>query len=442
VQARQRSEHPGGMITTPRQTGGDADLQSVVDALAERLHRSAAIDDPSIRLIAASRHFGDEDAVRVRSVLDRSAEPVLAERLAAAGIARWTTPGVVALENALPRLCAPVRCNGMLLGYLWLIDRAGAFTESEIAAAADAATTAGTVLYRRLLLHERAKARQEAVLRELVSPDAAVRGQAIEDLHAEQLFGDDFGHFTVLAVQRREAERAAAHQVAFEAALEEGVRAVTDDVALMVANRARGWILLVQRHPPAKALVDTITERVTTRLRRLTDPAARLAFGLGDTVTDLRSVGVSHDHATLAARAALLLPGTGDLARWGELGPYELLLKLPPDDLLNTALTPAVAALEQADNHAVLIDTLTTFFDHAGNIQRTADSLTVHRATLYQRLKRIEQITGCSLGNGDDRLVLHLGLKLRTLAAAYRDRSRPARGSGGPETPDRRRPHP
>ncbi|GHH27974.1 PucR family transcriptional regulator [Lentzea cavernae] len=400
----------------------DLDLQSVVDGLAERLHRSVAIDDPSVRLIAASRHFGDEDAVRVRSVLDRSIEPAVTERLFALGIARWTAPGVVALDGALPRLCAPIRCNGMLLGYLWLIDEAGAFTESEIAAADDAATTAGTLLYRRLLLHERSKARHEAILRELVSPDTAVRDQAIEDLRAEQLFGDDFGHFTVLAVQSREAEEvAAAHQVAFEAALEEGVRPVTDDVALMVANRARGWILLIQRQPPATALVNAITERVTARLRRLTDPAARLAFGLGTTVTDLRSVALSYEHATLATRAALLLPGKGDLARWGELGPYELLLKLPVDDLR----TPAVAALEQADNHDVLIDTLTAFFDHAGNVGRTATALTIHRATLYQRLKRIEHVTGCSLDNGDDRLLLHLGLKLRTLAAAYRARTRP-----------------
>ena len=50
----------------------DGDLQSIVDDLAERLHRSVAIDDPAIRLLAASRHFGDEDAVRVGSVLNRA----------------------------------------------------------------------------------------------------------------------------------------------------------------------------------------------------------------------------------------------------------------------------------------------------------------------------------------------------------------------------------
>ena len=82
---------------------------------------------------------------------------------------------------------------------------------------------------------------------------------------------------------------------------------------------------------------------------------------------------------------------------------------------------PALVKVEQEDTHDVLLTTLTEFFDHGGNIQRTADALRVHRATLYQRLKRIEQITGCSLDSGDDRLMLHLGLKLRVIAAAYRD---------------------
>ncbi|SEF38251.1 PucR C-terminal helix-turn-helix domain-containing protein [Amycolatopsis pretoriensis] len=397
----------------------DRDLQSIVDELAERLRRSVAIDDPAIRLLAASRHFGDEDALRVSSVMNRAVEPRIVDHILAQGISRWVAPGVVDVEGAMPRLCAPVRCNGMLLGYLWLIDRDGTFTEHEMAAAGEAAATAGAMLLRRLLLHERSKARQEGILRELVSGDLAVRAQAIEDLRAEQLFGDESSHFTVLAVQCRAA--AAPQEVAFEAAVEEGVRAVTGDVALMAANRSRAWILLVQRVAPSRGLVDAVAERITTRFRRLGDENAPPVFGLGGTVTALGDVVTSYREALLAARAALLLPGIGSLARWGELGPYELLLKLPPEDLLTASPVPALAAIEQEDTHDVLLTTLTDFFDHAGNIQRTADSLRVHRATLYQRLKRIEQITGCSLDSGDDRLMLHLGLKLRVIAAAYRD---------------------
>lgn len=400
----------------------DGDLQSIVDELAERLRRSVAIDDPSIRLLAASRHFGDEDALRVSSVLNRAIEPDVADRVFALGITRWTRPGIIDVEGGLPRLCAPVRCNGMLLGFLWLIDKDGAFTEQESAAAEEAAATAGTMLYRRLLLHERSKARHEGILRELVSPDLAVRAQAIDDLRAEQLFGADGAHFTVLAVQCRGSDtKSAPQQVAFEAAIEEGIHAVTDDVALMVANRSRAWILLVQRGKPAKKLVASVAERITSRFQRLTGADVRPTFGLGGTVTTLDAVATSYRQAFLAARAALLLPGTGGLARWGELGPYEPLLKIPLDELLDTAHVPALTAIEREDNHGVLLDTLSTFFDEAGNIQRAADALTVHRATLYQRLKRIEQITGCSLDNGDDRLMLHLGLKLRLIAAAFRD---------------------
>ncbi len=400
----------------------NGDLQSIVDELAERLHRSVAIDDPSIRLLAASRHFGDEDQVRVRSVLDRSVAPEVTEAVLATGIARLTAPGLVDLPDARPRLCAPVRCNGLLLGYLWLIDQDGVFSADVLGAAAEAAERAGTVLYRQLLLHERSKARHEAILRELVSPDAAIRAQAIEDLRAEQLFGEDAVHFTVLAVQYRTgAATPAPQEVAFEAAVEEGVRAVPDDVALMAANRARAWILLIQRQQPARSLVTLVADRITARFKRLTNDAGQPVFGLGTTVGRLDAVVTSYRQAFLAARAALLVPSIGSVARWGELGPYELLLKLPVDDLLDAARVPALAALEEEDSHHVLLDTLTEFFDRSGNIQRTADSLRIHRATLYQRLKRIEQITGCSLDNGDDRLTLHLGLKLRTLAAAYRE---------------------
>ncbi|QUQ64709.1 PucR family transcriptional regulator [Kutzneria sp. CA-103260] len=378
----------------------DGDLQSIVDELAERLRRSVAIDDPSIRLLAASRHFGDEDPLRVASVLNRSVEPEVADRVFAAGIAGWTTPGLVETAGALPRLCAPVRCNGLLLGYLWLIDQDGAFTEDETSAAAEAAASAGAVLYRRLLLHERSKARHEAILRELVSSDADVRVQAMADLRAEQLFADDRMQFTVVAVQCP--FEGAPQEVAFEAAVEDGVRAVTDDVALMVANRSRSWILLVQRRPPSHALVASIVERVTTRFRRLTGGEPPV-FGLGGTVDRLDDVITSYQQALLAARAAGLTKG--GLARWGELGPYEILLRLPAD--------VRVAALDGLDQ--TLVDTLTEFFDHAGNIQRTADALSIHRATLYQRLKRIEQLTGCSLDRGDDRLTLHIGLKLRAI---------------------------
>lgn len=326
------------------------DLQSIVDELARRLERSVAIDDPGIRLLAASRHFGDEDSIRVSSVLNREVPPGVADFMLAQGIARWTTPSVVnmsGVRDALPRLCAPVLCNGLLLGYLWLIDKDGMFGEDEFAASAQAAERAGIVLYRRLLTHQRSTARREAILRELVSPDAMIRGQAIEDLHGEQLFPDVPIHFTVLAVCPRVPSATSGPQgVALEVAVEDGVQAIQDDVALMAASHTRAWILLVQRKAPSQLLADTVTTRIATRFKRLTNSDSALVFGVGTTVERLDDVTDSYRQAFVAARAALLVPGLGEVARWGELGPYGLLLKLSAQELSEASQVPAISALE------------------------------------------------------------------------------------------------
>jgi sugar diacid utilization regulator len=229
-------------------------------------------------------------------------------------------------------------------------------------------------------------------------------------------------HFTVVAVHCRTGGATPPPQeVALEAAMEEGLRAVSPDVALMVANRARAWLLLAQRQPPARPSLATVADRIAARFGRLAHTGPALVFGVGRTVGRLDEVIDSYRHATLAARAALLVPSVGDVAYWNELGPYGLLLKLSADDLDSAAQVPALAALAREDNHRVLTETLETFFDRGGNIRRTAETLKIHRATLYQRLKRIEQVTGRALDDGDDRLTLHLGLKLQALSAALRD---------------------
>lgn len=399
------------------------ELQAIVDELAERLGRSVAIDDPGIRLLAASRHFGDEDPVRISSVLNRTVPPEVVELVRTHGVAQWTEPGRLELgiPDATPRLCTPVRCQGQLLGYLWLLDQAGTLGDAEVAAAGEAAERAGAVLYRRLLVRQRSQARHEAILRDLVSPDAMIRSQAIDDLRAEDLFPESPLHLTVLAVQCvSDGEAHAERGVELEAAVEEGSRAVTEGVALLATHRSRAWLLLAQRRPPTRDLVDALTDRIAIRFKHLTHSRSAVVFGLGPTVERLDEVADSYRKAVRAARTAVLVPGVGNVARWGELGPYELLVTLAPDDLAEASRTPDLVALEDADVHGVLITTLTTFFDLGGSAQHAAEALRIHRATLYQRLRRIEQVTGRDLHDGDDRLALHLGLKLRALAIAFR----------------------
>ncbi|TCP47276.1 DNA-binding PucR family transcriptional regulator [Tamaricihabitans halophyticus] len=406
------------------------DVQPLVDALAERLRRSVAIDDPAMRLVAASRHFGDEDDLRIISVINRAVPDEVLDRYNALGGPTWTEPRHVAGHDyqgahADGRLCVPVRCNGLHLGYLWLIDRDRTLTDDEISSAVDTAAQVGVVRYREFLLLERSKTRHEAILRELVSSDPVSRERATEDLQAEELLPESPMHYQVLAAQAGPATTSEGpRHVAVEAAAEEGVRALPG-TALFVANRSRAWILVAAPEPPSPRQLSTAAARITAKFHGLTSATTRIVVGVGRPVDSISTVVESHREALLAARAALLIPALGEFACWGNLGAYELLLRIPTDEIVRAGWIPALDALDAGDPHGVLIETLEVFLDNAGDVRRAAERLRVHRATFYQRLKRIEQLSGSHLDRGEDRLTLHLGLKLRGLAASYQAQTNP-----------------
>lgn len=398
------------------------DLQPLVDDLAGRLHRSVAIDDPSIRLLAASRHFGDEDSLRVTSILNRAVPDEVTRPLLALGIGTWIKPGRAHpdVPGCEKRLCVPVRCKSLLLGFLWLIDNdENPLTESDVEMAEDTASRAGVVLYERLLRRERSNVHREAILRNLVTSAEEVRRQAVEDVLAEQLVVEQATHYQVIAAQRGIAHSVeTSDDIAVEVAVQEGLHTLPDGAGLMVADRSRAWLLLALTGTFTQQQLDSITQRMTSRFRQLSGYDSRFVLGVSDTVNELGQVFRAYRQAFVAVRAALLVPSLGDVARWGRLGPYDILLRLSSDEIARAAKASPLETLEAADRQQVLVTTLNAFFDNACDIRRTADLLCIHRATLYQRLKRIEQITDCSLDNGDDRLTLHLGLKMRALAAA------------------------
>jgi hypothetical protein len=100
-----------------------------------------------------------------------------------------------------------------------------------------------------------------------------------------------------------------------------------------------------------------------------------------------------------------------DLA-WEHLGLYRLLSHGDRRPWLET-----LAPLDgQGASGDTLLDTLETYLDLAGDAQRTAAELTLHRTTLYYRLNRAASQLGGDLADGLWRTALHVSLKARRLA--------------------------
>jgi GAF domain-containing protein len=393
------------------------DLQRVAEALAVRIGRAIAIDDPQKNLIAHAPHDDRVDAHRVASVMKMRAPDEVVAHAFAQGIATADgpvrVPGLPEID-LLARMCFPVRCQGLLFGYLWIIDPDEDLTAEETAAAVEAAADAGQVLYRERLIDDLRDSRERELLRDLLSDDVAVSAAAAGLLVEEEMLPPTcFAAVLVVQVSApdREDLRTTLHAV-----LRRAGRRANPLVSLSLARAGgRGVLLLAGRRAPTAAELRGIAEVVRDELEKQLDDHVSVRLGIGPVQEGAARAPVSARRAREALAVAEKVSGFGSVTSWDELGVYRLLVQLPLSDLPDDAIPDGLRTLLQVDAEGPLVETLETWLDEGCDSRATVARLQVHRTSLYYRLGRIEEITGMSLNSGSARLDLHLGLKLARL---------------------------
>jgi hypothetical protein len=339
----------------------DADqLQDLVDGLAARVGCAVMLDDPRLRLIAYSETDDDVDPVRVHSILRRESPHDVREWLFAHGLHELREPTPVAALEELgmrERLCCPVRHDGVLLGYLWVLGTGDALR----APAGPVADAAGAILFRRRL--------EESYERTL---DAAALAEAV------------FGHGAGPVASVRLPGGALEEQAALERALRRHAggkgRCLAQDGDLVLAGA------------PEAAL------RAALAQVALVAPT-----GIGRDLGEARRASLIAE--LLGSRAPL---GVDDL-------PLEAHLLQAAGDDPDRVLLPAIVEPLLAPPAAELRATLETYLDAGGDVQATAATLHISRAGLYRRLHRAEQDCRVDLHDGPQRTLVHLGLKAARL---------------------------
>ena len=154
----------------------DDEVQALVEQLSADLDRSVLVDDASLRLLAYSPTLGSDDEVRKTAILTRETPRVIRDLHFAQGIAnathhvRTAPRPDVGLES---RVCVPIRCQGALFGYLWLIDADQSLTDADCEAAERTAAEIGTAMYRRDELEKPQRELEVRLLEMLLGDDAA-----------------------------------------------------------------------------------------------------------------------------------------------------------------------------------------------------------------------------------------------------------------------------
>jgi hypothetical protein len=322
--------------------------------------------------------------VRRSSILTRETAPAVAAWLEGLGLQRARELVDLPENPALgmtQRVVLPIRHGDVLLGFLWVIVGARPLTDSDRAAIARGGQEVADNLWGRLREADERRGRINALLAR------AFGGEEVATDLAATLRWPATGSFAV------------------------AVAAGGDEIAERLRRRrgAADYAWLAQEH------------RVVIVAR---DPTASLADELATagargglcTFTALTGVADALRHAELAALCARAEPALGPVAAWGALGSWGIVAELWTGAGRPVPTTP-LFALTTHRRGDQLIEGLAAFLEAGGDVAAAAKALHLHRASLYRRIERVEEITGMDFHRGDDRLAAHLGLRLLRLHA-------------------------
>jgi hypothetical protein len=391
------------------------EVQRLVDELADRLRRSVVIDDVDLALLYSSPHYGDEDAVRVQSMLKRRTSSQAIGYVLATGVLSWTRPGIIPANDELglhARVCVPVRWQGELIAFLMVMDSDGTVTTAQTRDISSVADLVAPLLVAEMRVGEAAA---EQTILDLVGSESVLRRQALADMAGVGEAVENFEFTAIrLLVRADDAVASAGHvTVALRQALSVAVPTGIDFQRHAV-NQPHGVVVLGGHRPLTPGSGKMHAERMVARVHDLAAGHFHAYAGIGPSVTGLVRVHESAELAGLAVRAAelgIVQPA----ARWDELGTYGPLLRVPEDQMGRLALPAEVQRLLDIDREGLLLQTLRVYLDAAGAASVAAGALQIHRTTLYYRLSRVEELLGVDLADGRTRLTLHVGVTMLDL---------------------------
>ncbi|MEV7226886.1 MULTISPECIES: helix-turn-helix domain-containing protein [Polymorphospora] len=404
-----------------------AELQTIVDGLAARVGRPALIEDRRQRVVVYSEHAEPMDTVRRASILRRQTTPEVIAWFRQAGVLQSRTPvrtPACPELDLLPRVCLPICHDDLLLGFVWFIDAEGTMTDDDIKLASEATADLSLALYRENLLGELASQRETEAARTLLVDAPTSRAHAVRALLEEGVIAAD-GPTTALVahlVTPGGQPPDEVGRIALEQALVHTRRWIGTRAALHLIRHDHGVLLMCGANgagrPAPEAAATHLDEALQNTTRGLAS-ITRTVVGIGQTYDELAEGLGSYDEALQSARVGVQLSALGRVVAWSNLGIYRVLTRLGDQHLDVGGVHPGLERLLRDETNQVLLETLEAYLDLAGNAHATAERLRLHRTTLYYRLQRVEQLAETDLKDGNERLCLHLALKLGRLTGDY-----------------------
>jgi PucR family transcriptional regulator, proline-responsive transcriptional activator len=389
-----------------------AEVQNVLDDIADMLRVGVSVDDLSGRLIAYNAQHGHADDARVRALLGRETPDDIRMWEQKHGTTTALRPFIIGANPQLgmdARVCLPLISRGVRTGLLYLLaERDPEALLAQVGAIEEQVQLLAAVLYEIASPHLDERRQRE------LDFDAACQGDAdaLSALHSTTALrhargvrvsvsifcdGDELMRFSESCAAQM---RLAVHQTVSHhpAVLASSVR---DSHAVVLLRPDRESSAVLQLHKQFS---------VSNPSPAVGPEEDRLCTGVA-AVSSIDELPRSYRRAVIAAQTAAVEPEFGPIADWDDIGPYQIIAtSLRPAE---TPLSERLQTLVDADPTGGLVDTLEALYDRGDSVQLVADQLHLHRTSLYYRLNKIRDLIGADPLVGAMRLELHLALKAR-----------------------------
>lgn len=388
-------------------------LQTLVEKISEVMDTPVTIEDAEHRLLAYSSHDPNTDPARIATIVGRKVPEDVIKALYESGAMQqlldtWEPVHVqgmsqVGLNN---RMAIAIRHYDEVIGYIWLLENKGAFTDEQIQQLKYSASLATS----KIIQMQKHKQSIDYFIR-LLKGRYSSEQEALTQAHEVGIQMPAYSYILIIEQDGHHPTNDWLEKVS-QAANEHAVRIV---LHVRESNRL---ILLCSTAKPAITL-STLEHTITPLVNRLSTLLSQMQmeYGVGSVVKSLVEVSRSYTEAQHLLRLHRHLPETSSILYYPQAGFYRYLHAIKKEAkqfTTHTSPLDTLAAYDQ-EHHSHLLHTLAVFLDHNSDAKLAAQQLHVHTNTLNYRLKRIAEVSQIDLNDMAQKVNVYLEIKLLLL---------------------------
>jgi hypothetical protein len=411
-------------FVTEASLSADLNLFKVANSLSEILDSPVTIEDLRSRVMAFSADQERGDDARKASVLGQQVPRHLGAEMVRLGVFQRLYSSSRPIQvDPLPsgvraRIAMQIRTGGALLGSIWAIAGDEPLSQAQEEAMIQAAHTAAGAILQGRVAADAVQRMRTATVAALIGGGQPARAAAGK-VHRARVRGG-----CVIAARIRSSDR---------------VGVEIDSVA--GAERLASSLVMYLRAECATAVAAVFNDTIYAVMLHTTDFCADvrsvqrllrsfvecrgaglegLTVGIGNAVSDPGDLDRSREDAELVLRV-LDMPRTArepdlQVATRDDVHGLSLVLRLSDIAASDPVCAGGpLARLEAYDleHQSNLVETLDCWLQQFGDVTSTADRLHVHKNTLRYRLRRIEEVSGVTLDDPEERFELMLEFRVR-----------------------------